>query len=365
MRGGKKGIVLAGGSGSRLWPLTIVSSKQLLPVYDKPMIYYPLTTLMLAGIREILVITSEPEIERFRSLLGDGHHWGIDIRYAAQGRPAGIAEAFLIGESFIDGGGCALVLGDNIFYGAGLSERVQRAAQNGEGASVFCHWVQNPQSYGVVALSADGRPTHIEEKPPRPRSNWAVTGLYFYDSDVVEIARNLEPSARSELEITDVNRAYLDAGRLRAIVCRFGTIFGPSVGMRFHTAVNKFCWQAVMGQPLSVWRTAYDQKRPYLDLIDAVRAVTFIVRRDLFDGRIYNVLTLNATVRDIAETIWEFVPAVELSFVDSPIMNQLSYEVSSQRFADQGFVFCGDITRGIGATIAQLRSANCNPADLP
>jgi glucose-1-phosphate thymidylyltransferase len=215
MRGGKKGIVLAGGSGSRLWPLTIVSSKQLLPVYDKPMIYYPLTTLMLAGIREILVITSEPEIERFRSLLGDGHHWGVDIRYAAQGRPAGIAEAFLIGESFIDGGGCALVLGDNIFYGAGLSERVQRAAQNGEGASVFGHWVQNPQSYGVVALSADGRPTHIEEKPPRPRSNWAVTGLYFYDSDVVEIARNLKPSARGELEITDVNRAYLDAGRLR------------------------------------------------------------------------------------------------------------------------------------------------------
>jgi glucose-1-phosphate thymidylyltransferase len=210
----KKGIILAGGTGSRLWPLTIASSKQLLPVYDKPMIYYPLTTLMLAGIRDVLVITTEPEIARFRLLLGDGHQWGIDVRYAAQAQPAGIAEAFLIGAAFIGGGGCALVLGDNIFYGAGLSERVYRAARGPDGASVFCHWVQNPQEYGVVVLDADGRPVHIEEKPANPRSNWAVTGLYFYDTDVVDIARGLKPSARGELEITDVNRAYLDAGRL-------------------------------------------------------------------------------------------------------------------------------------------------------
>ena len=196
------------------------------------------------------------------------------------------------------------------------------------------------------------------------------TSVYGTQNDTVsedcapEYLKPQSPYATTKLKEENLVRSLHNRG-LRAIVCRFGTIFGPSVGMRFHTAVNKFCWQAVMGQPLSVWRTAYDQKRPYLDLIDAVRAVTFIVRRDLFDGRIYNVLTLNATVRDIAETIREFVPAVELSFVDSPIMNQLSYEVSSQRFADQGFVFCGDITRGIGATIAQLRSANCNPADLP
>jgi glucose-1-phosphate thymidylyltransferase len=215
VRTAKKGIILAGGTGSRLWPLTIASSKQLLPVYDKPMIYYPLTTLMLAGIRDVLVITTEPEIARFRLLLGDGHQWGIDVRYAAQARPAGIAEAFLIGATFIDGGGCALVLGDNIFYGAGLSERVFHAAQEGGGALVFCHWVQNPQEYGVVALDVGGCPIHIEEKPTNPRSNWAVTGLYFYDADVVDIARGLKPSPRGELEITDINHAYLKAGRLR------------------------------------------------------------------------------------------------------------------------------------------------------
>jgi glucose-1-phosphate thymidylyltransferase len=215
VRTAKKGIILAGGTGSRLWPLTIASSKQLLPVYDKPMIYYPLTTLMLAGIRDVLVITTEPEIARFRLLLGNGHQWGIDVRYAAQTRPAGIAEAFLIGATFIDGGGCALVLGDNIFYGAGLSERVYRAAHGESGAWVFCHWVQNPQEYGVVALDAGGCPIHIEEKPTSPRSNWAVTGLYFYDADVVDIARGLKPSPRGELEITDINRAYLEAGRLR------------------------------------------------------------------------------------------------------------------------------------------------------
>jgi glucose-1-phosphate thymidylyltransferase len=211
-----KGIILAGGSGSRLWPLTIVSTKQLLPIYDKPMIYYPLTTLMLAGIREILLITAAPEVPRFRALLGDGDQWGIHIDYAVQPEPDGIATAFLIGEKFIDGAPCALILGDNVFYGAGLGEIVQRAALQTEGATVFCHWVKDPRPYGVLEMNAQYRPIRIDEKPAMPRSNWAVTGLYFYDASIVEIAHKLSPSARGELEITDANRAYLEAGRLNA-----------------------------------------------------------------------------------------------------------------------------------------------------
>ena len=210
----KKGIVLAGGVGSRLWPLTIVSSKQLLPVYDKPMIYYPLTTLMLAGIRDILIITAEGDVNRFEALLGDGGQWGINIQYAVQPEPDGIARAFLIGEKFIDGQGCALILGDNVFYGAGLGEVVQHAAAHDVGATVFCHWVNDPSRYGVLEFGPDNRPVSIEEKPKQPKSNWAVTGLYFYDASIVEITRALKPSARGELEITDVNRMYLESGRL-------------------------------------------------------------------------------------------------------------------------------------------------------
>jgi glucose-1-phosphate thymidylyltransferase len=214
MTGTRKGIVLAGGAGTRLWPLTIVSTKQLLPIFDKPMIYYPLTTLMLAGIRDILIITAEQELPRFEALLGDGSQWGVRIGYAVQPEPDGIAKAFLIGEKFISGEPCALILGDNVYYGAGLGEMVQRAAGRASGATVFCHWVNNPSRYGILEMNAQNEPVHIEEKPTHPRSNWAVTGLYFYDASIVDVARQLKPSARGELEITDVNRAYLETGRL-------------------------------------------------------------------------------------------------------------------------------------------------------
>ncbi len=289
----RKGIILAGGTGSRLHPITRVVSKQLLPVYDKPMIYYPLSVLMLAGIRDVLVISTPGDLPRFAELLGDGSDWGMRFTYAAQPAPEGLAQAFVIGREFIGSDNVALILGDNIFHGYGLSELVQGASREAEGATVFGYWVRDPERYGVAELTRDGRVLGIEEKPAHPRSSYAVTGLYFYDNDVVDIASGLRPSARGEYEITDVNLEYLRRGALRMTILGRGMAWlDTGTHESLHQASN-FVETLEQRQGLKIacpeeiaWRMGFIDEEQVQRLAAALRSSAYgqylvdIVRRD-------------------------------------------------------------------------------------
>ncbi len=294
MSAARRGIILAGGSGTRLHPITKATSKQLLPVYDKPMVYYPLSTLMLAGIREILVITTPRDSEAFQTLLGDGAEWGLELRYATQPNPGGLAQAFLIDETFVEGRSSALVLGDNIFFGHGLAKRLQAANAHDGGATVFGYYVKDPQRYGVVELDRDGNALSIEEKPESPKSHYAVTGLYFYDDTVLDIARNLKPSARGELEITDVNARYLERGALRVETLGRGMAWLDTGTVDSLLQATNFIETIESRQGLKIacpeeiaWRMNYIDDRGLETLADKLKKTVYgeYLREILRDGR--------------------------------------------------------------------------------
>jgi glucose-1-phosphate thymidylyltransferase len=286
-----KGIVLAGGTGTRLFPITRGVSKQLIPIFDKPMIYYPLSVLMLAGIRDIMIITTPGEAPRFHDVLGNGSQWGIHLTYAFQSEPRGLADAFLIGERFVGNDAVSLILGDNIFFGYGTTDRVQRAARLEDGAVIFAYYVRDPHRYGVVEFDSDGKVLSIEEKPERPKSNFAVTGLYFYSNDVVEIAKDLQPSARGELEITDVNKKYLETGRLGVELLGRGTAWMDTGTHEALLQASNFIATLQERQGLQVacpeeiaWRMGYIDDTALAGLAEEMRSSSYgIYLRELLD----------------------------------------------------------------------------------